>query len=102
MNHWLYERISENDGDRKPSFSVQATHNWFRALSFEIQNSHGKTNEEQIASCREFYRNVPKLKTQPVLGDIFEPLFFSVINLAIIRARSFLISSRSLASSSLS
>ncbi len=79
MNHWLYERISENDGDRKPSFSVQATHNWFRALSFEIQNSHGKTNEEQIASCREFYRNVPKLKTQPVLGDIFEPLFFSVI-----------------------
>lgn len=79
MSHWLYERIAENDEDRKPSLSVQATHNWFRALSFEIQSSHGKTNEELVTSCREFYKNVPRLKTQPVLGDIFEPLFFSVV-----------------------
>lgn len=79
MSYWLYEHITSHDESRKPSFSVQATHNWFKALKFEIENSHGKTCSEQIESCRQFYINTQRQKNFQPNEDVFEHLFFSVV-----------------------
>jgi hypothetical protein len=81
MNHWLYEQISNQDNSRKPSFSVQAVSNWYKALKFEIENKHGKSTTEQIESCRNFYRKHKSNKPSHTFphSDIFEHLTFSVI-----------------------
>lgn len=81
MNHWLFEKISADDGNRKPSFSVRGIDNWFRALRFEIENTHGKTVQQQIESCRDFYSGDKSIKANPntANGKMFEQLFFSVI-----------------------
>jgi hypothetical protein len=81
MNRWLFEKISADDGSRKPSFSVRGIDNWFRSLRFEIENSHGKTVQQQIESCRNFYNRDKSKKVIPfaVNGELFEHLFFSVI-----------------------
>ncbi len=79
MSYWLYEHITRHDESRKPSFSVQATHNWFKALKFEVENTHGKTCGEQVESCRRFYRSTQQQKNISPNEDVFEHLFFSVI-----------------------
>lgn len=80
MANWLYERILETDGDRKPSFSAQATNNWFKALRCQINISYGDNHEEQIEACRKFYKDMelPRAKELPALGSVFEALFFSI------------------------
>ena len=81
MNHWLFEKISDHDNSRKPAFSVRAINNWFKALRFEIESTHGKTIVEQIESSRKFYQkdNPKKPTCASPHGEIFEHLFFSVI-----------------------
>lgn len=80
MNHWLYEKISKDDVNRKPGFSVRAITNWFRALRYEIESTHGESISEQVESCRKFYYNS---KHRQILtssnSELFEHLFFSVI-----------------------
>lgn len=81
MNRWLFEKISADDNNRKPSFSVRGIDNWFRALRFEIESTHGKTVQQQVESCRNFYRRDRQKKASLDLstGELFEQLFFSVI-----------------------
>lgn len=81
MNRWLFEKISADDGNRKPSFSVRGIDNWFRALRFEIESAHGKTVQQQIESCRNFHSRdrAKKASTNLSIGELFEQLFFSVI-----------------------
>lgn len=80
MSTWLYDRILEVDIDRQPAFSNLATSNWFRALRFEVDLTHGFDLQDQFRSCRAFYKNSLKVsKKIPPLAPIFEPLFYSVI-----------------------
>ena len=81
MSPWLYEKIREVDQNRQPYFSSQSTANWFAALRFEIELKHGMDPRDQFTSCRNFYKAALKRsKTDPVLGNIVEPLFFSILN----------------------
>jgi len=79
MNHWLFEQISNQDGNRKKAFSVRAINNWYRALRFEIERVHGKTIREQIKSCRSFYNKSKKPSGISSTGQLFEHLFFSIV-----------------------
>ncbi len=81
MNRWLFEKISADDNSRKPSFSVRGIDNWFRALRFEIESTHGRTIQQQVESCRNFYKKgkSKKAPTDLATGELFEQLFFSVI-----------------------
>ena len=78
MTPWLFDRIVEEDGDRRPDFSIRAINNWFQAIRFEIEQSHGKTIEEQVTACRDYYSGKRKTNNAGALGDIFEALFFSI------------------------
>jgi len=81
MKRWLFEKISADDNSRKPSFSVRGIDNWFRALRFEIESTHGKTIKQQVESCRNFYNVDRSKKVSPYAanGELFEQLFFSII-----------------------
>jgi hypothetical protein len=81
MFHWIFDSIQEVDQDRSPAFSSQATINWIRALRFEIEAAHGENSSLQAASCRTFYNtNIQLIPTNPPIGKIVEPLFFSILN----------------------
>ncbi len=80
MFTWIFDRIREIDQNRAPTFSSKATVNWIHAFRFEIEAEHGDNYSLQANSCRAFYNSsLKKSATNPPIGKIVEPLFFSIL-----------------------